>query len=105
MNNEEQKIQIKIVDTRAKKTVKTAVWFIALFIVPISIGVLLDSAAMQWVGFVGFLFFISMLTLVRLGLIAYGDERTTDLIAKKFTSVNDAIAYLEGLDKWPAKTQ
>lgn len=95
--NDAKPIEIKLIDTRAIKLIKSVGCFIVLFIAPAVIGVLLDNTVMQWIGFVGFLLFVF---LMMMGSIRALDEQKRDkLLAKKFTSIKDAIAYLEGLDK------
>lgn len=95
--NDAKQIEVKLIDTRAKRFFKSVGCFIVLFIAPIAIGILLDNTVMQWFGFIGFLFFVF---LVMIGSIRSLDEQKRDkLFAKKFTSIKDAIGYLESLDK------
>lgn len=95
--NDTKQIEVKVIDTRAMKLIKSVVWFIVLFIAPIAIGILLDNTAMQWVGFIGFLLFVFLTMIV--SIMALNEQKRDKLFAKKFTSVEDAIAHLEGLDK------
>ncbi|UXT99427.1 hypothetical protein [Agrobacterium tumefaciens] len=56
----EKKLTIVIIDSRAKAYVRTAISTFLFLIAPISLGIVMDSNAMQWTGFVfGFLMFLS----------------------------------------------
>lgn len=59
----EKKLTIVIVDSRAKAAARATISTLLFLIAPIALGIVMDSKAMQWAGFVlGFLLFISHAT-------------------------------------------
>lgn len=83
------KIIIEIVDRRLKRAVGRSLSISLLFIFPISVGVLVDSSAMQWAGFI-----FGILLLFTL-LFRQKNEGT-------FTSFDEAQAYLAKLKEGAA---
>lgn len=77
-------MNIKIIDGRLWAQTLLTMELLSISIGPIALGVLLDSAAMQWVGFV-------MTILIFIAYVMKKDEMM------KFKSVGDAIKHLEGL--------
>jgi len=78
--------KIIINDLRTPKWFRMMISITAGFIVPIGIGVVVDSSAMQWTGFV-----FGILLMV--GLAASESKKTT------FKTVAEAKAYLDTLEK------
>lgn len=78
--------KIIINDLRTPKWFRVMLSVTAGFIVPIGIGIAVDSSAMQWTGFV---FGI----LLMLGLAAADVKKTT------FKTIAEAKAYLDTLEK------
>lgn len=77
---------IIIKDMRTPKWIRVLLSLTAGFIVPISIGIIVDSSAMQWTGFV---FGI----LLMIGFAAVDGKRTT------FKTIAEAKAYLDTLEQ------
>ena len=77
-------MNIKIIDGRFWVQTLLTMELLSISIGPIALGALLDSAAMQWVGFV-------MGITVSFGYAYQKDEMM------KFKSVDAAIKHLEGL--------
>ena len=77
-------MNIKIIDGRLWAQTLLTMEMLSIIIGPITLGVLVDSAAMQWAGFV-------LTVLVWFGFVMKKDEMM------KFKSVGDAIKHLEGL--------
>jgi predicted RND superfamily exporter protein len=78
-----RRITVTIVDSRRWAWLRRAVAVFVVAVCPILIGVVLDSAAMQWMGFV-----LSVLMILVLAVVS----------PLKVT-VEDAIAYLADVDK------
>lgn len=77
-------LKIRINDNRMPKWTRMFLSLVGSFVIPISIGILADSTAMQWVGFV-----FGCFTMI--GLAVHEDKKTT------FKSVDEAIAYLNSI--------
>lgn len=80
-------ITISIIDSRKftsylRKLISSCAYLFA----PVALGVYLDSAAMQWIGFV--------MGLIMMSVWAYNDPT-------KFTTIADARAYLDKLEREP----
>lgn len=76
------RITINIVDSRLPKFVRITIMLIVVIVMPISLGVLLNSPAMQWVGF-------AFTLLAVIAMVQQND------VATKFDSVDAAKAYLD----------
>lgn len=102
MNNEEKDLQneltIKIVDTRLRITIRTICVFMCFIGVPIALGIFLDNTVMQWFGLIGFLVFCFLEMIV-------ASKKVMEKVLiekgrlKRFTTVDDAIEYLQSRKK------
>jgi len=72
-------------ESKLMQTCNDALSYGAIGMMPILVGVLLQSAAMQWVGFLFTILFV-------FALAARSKNRTT------FTSIEEAVRYLEEQD-------
>lgn len=79
-------LTIDITDNRCSRAVRFIFVFAMLSIVPISIGIVAGSTAMQWMGF-------------GLSIVLLIGWSRVDNITKRFTSIDDAIVHLNNLKK------
>lgn len=102
MNNEEKdrqsELTIKIVDTRIKNFIRPVSVFMCFTGIPIALGVFLDNTVMQWIGFVGFL------ALCFAEMLGSSNKAMEKLLTeagrlKRFTAIDDAMKYLQSLEK------
>jgi hypothetical protein len=86
MENKADRLEIVIIDVRFKKWLRRIASVMGIVIVPIGIGIAVDSAAMQWIGFI--------LSFLFLALLARENKKETS-----FSTPAAAIAYLESLER------
>jgi hypothetical protein len=77
-----KRVSITIVDSRRWRWVRVTINFAVMSIAPIGLGIYLQSAAMQWLGFV-----FSIL----------GIFTMTANVVKKFDDIEEAKKYLDGI--------
>lgn len=83
-NAEKESIEVRIVDVRLRQRMQIWMSWVILVIFPVTIGVYLNSWILQWIGFF-------------VGVCSTNYLLKNSSMRREFTSVDDAIAYLQAL--------